>query len=77
MMGQSQFLLSNPNYVRAQKEAGGMIGIQEVLISIRARRKQPLHTEAGYMTDAFISFISLLTLTAGPYMTGGRVDPRI
>lgn len=54
LMGKSQFLLSNPTYVRAHREAVGVIGIQEVQISIRARRHKhkALHQEAGYMTDA-------------------------
>lgn len=52
-MGKSQFLLLNPQVVRAHDEAGRMIGVQEVRISIRARRFDSLHQEAGYMTDAY------------------------
>jgi hypothetical protein len=55
-MGQSQFLLLNPSVVRAHKEAVGMIGVQKVRISIRARRYYTLHQQAGYMTDAFHLF---------------------
>ena len=54
-MGKSQFLLLNPNGVRAQLEAVSMIGIQKVRISIRARRFNSLHRKAGYMTDALFS----------------------
>jgi len=68
-MGKSQFLLLNPQVVRALKEAVAMIGVQKVRISIRARRFNPLHTKAGYMTDALFSSNKLLTHTDGPYMT--------
>ena len=68
-MGKSQFLLLNPNGVRAQLEAVAMIGVQKVRISIRARRFNLLHKKAGYMTDALFSSKKLLTHTDGPYMT--------
>jgi hypothetical protein len=48
-----------------------MIGVQKVRISIRARRFDSLHKEAGYMTDAYSLSKNLLTRTAGPYMTQG------
>ena len=68
LMGKSQFLLLNPNSVRAHREAVAMIGIWKVRISIRARRNNSFHNEAGYMTDAlFLSYFFLL-FTAGPYM---------
>ena len=54
-MGQSQFLLLNPTTVRAHLEAVGMIGVQKVRISIRARRLNALQKKAGYMTDALFS----------------------
>ena len=69
LMGKSQFLLLNPNIVRAHDEAVGMIGVQKVRISIRARRINSLHLKAGYMTDASFLSRNLLTRTAGPYMT--------
>lgn len=56
LMGKSQFLLLNPNGVKALKEAVGMIGIQKDRISIRARRNHFLHQQAGYMTDALFLF---------------------
>jgi hypothetical protein len=68
-MGKSQFLLLNPIGVRAHKEAVGMIGVQKVRISIRARGNISLHIKAGYMTDALFSSKKLLTHTDGPYMT--------
>ena len=73
LMGKSQFLLLNPAVVRALQEAVGMIGVQKVRISIRARRNYPLHTKAGYMTDALLSSKKLLTHTDGPYMTRKEV----
>lgn len=69
LMGKSQFLLLNPISVRALKEVARMIGVQKVRISIRARRNDILHSEAGYMTDALFSSKKLLTHTDGPYMT--------
>ena len=57
LMGKSQFLLLNPNTVRAHIEAVAMIGIWKVRISIRARRNHSFHNEAGYMTDALFLFV--------------------
>ena len=60
LMGKSQFLLLNPNSVRAHREAVAMIGIWKVRISIRARKNNSFHNEAGYMTDAlFLSYFFL------------------
>lgn len=56
LMGKSQFLLLNPYFLRAHKEAGEIIGIQKVRISIRARKFNYFHSKAGYITDALYLF---------------------